>query len=235
MTRRPWLRRKPITRRGAWYNLGDNRARTATDLDAIHAYNPAWIGLCECLDRKDLIVKWAKWNGYRICASDKTPGGWETVILYRRGVTRAWVHPAAPAYRKRDAGAGGKQGIPAKATPHIRYGRGIRRLHVAGAHLIPSTHIAARRPWFDWHIDALLHVLAKRVGGIVIGGDFNAMPANRLLDPMRAAGYTQHLHRDTHSRWQPDHLWARRVRSVDPVTLLALSSDHLAVIYDVTY
>lgn len=238
MTRRAaWTLRTPLTKRVAVYNLGDNRKATSGDLDAINAYRPDAIVLSEALDRWPLLESWAGKHAYLICASDQVAGGRETVILYRRnsGVTRAWVHPASPRYTNRDKGAGGKHGIPAKATPHVRFGRGLRRLHVAGAHLIPSPYLPARRPWHRWHLDSIVAVLRRRVGGIVAAGDFNSPPNHRRMAPLRDAGYTQELHRDTLRNWQPDHVWVRRVRSVQVVRLLDLSSDHRAVIVDVTY
>lgn len=218
------------------YNMGDVRGKTIADIKALRRAGAQGLILSETLDRKTLLRAYAQSEGLEIVATSNMKGGWETVIMFdpeTLPVTGRWVHPAVGPYTRHDLGAGGRHGIPAKATPHVRLWRGDYRVQIFGAHLIPSSRIRARQPFYDMHIRALLRDARPRKGGIVFGGDFNLNPGHPRLSPLWRAGYRQQVHGATHGRhWQPDHLWTKGV-DLRVQEMLKLSSDHKAVLFTV--
>lgn len=217
----------------ATWNIGDGPGKTR-DLDMLRKHAHV-IGLQEASDRAadldDFLSshpRWALWRGDR-------PGAAAVPVLYRSDRLELLDATGVLAVPPRFVGPGAGPGVSKPkivSTLHLRDKKSGGEFRVLNTHFIPSAtrQLPGRRQHYADHMAALVRLLDRLDGPVILTGDFNAPPRFELLAPIwgRLTGWTDE---GTHGSRAIDHVvHTKDVRG--DVDVLATSSDHDAVVGD---
>src|SRR5690349_236108 len=245
----------------AWYNIGNKSARRVYDdfteiastLDE-HGRAPRVMVFGEAADRHDVIRAWALDHGWTPILQRGMGAAAISAVVHPDAIGRLthieWVHAVGPT-NVGDPGAGPAI-VGDKTILWLRFGRGIRRMHILGTHLTASIdrkelpNHKKRVAHARLHISRLWALAKGRVGATLILGDFNTTWGNAIINPLRKLGFVN-IKTDgpTHDsnrfidlamfRWMYPNKALGRLRAAVTVTKVEaitvdLSSDHDVVI-----
>ena len=204
------------------------------DLDRIHKVVD-FIACQEGSDRKPILREWAAVNDTGLYLGDGSAGAAACPIIHPNDMAETWTYEAVPRTFLGVWGAGPKW-AKRKVVNRVTTTAGV---HILSTHMLPSvtrkkpTGRRAAKTWerrrnhYEQHVAAIVNILDRLNGPVVLCGDFNAPPNHPLLEPLRAAGMTQHVNRPTHGTRTIDHQWTRGLVATR-AAILSTSSDHHA-------
>jgi endonuclease/exonuclease/phosphatase family metal-dependent hydrolase len=185
-------RATPHPIRAITYNVGDgSNAEKRADLKRLMRLGPAVIGLQEVADRKAMVTRLAKRNGYHAYYEQTERGSAHNAVLVRNKGTDVLAHGALRlSVRTRvnpnTPGTGGTGWIKPNYLNWVRISTGGLRWTIGVVHLVPSAErfaanrrlhnkqVADSSRWFD-------HAKAEPM----LMGDFNATPGSALMADLR--------------------------------------------------
>ncbi len=224
------------TKRTGQANLGnrpDSSARRILEL--LSSHGALISGLQEAGDRRFVVEKWCKANGYDSYFGEKHEGAPSTPLIWSKAlrVTNVGTREATKATYTGKLGAGPPVVKP-KVWNHARvHGLGAESFVFINGHLPASLYLPRRRALAKRQIAVLVEMIEKREDRgvpVVVVGDFNCRPNALILKPLRRLGMVQRTRKPTHGRRLIDHVWTLDVKGETKV--IQIPSDHNGVVFE---
>jgi len=219
------------------YNIGDGpNHKKLEDLETfVKEENPDVFALDEHADRDSvtdafigLHPEFGKWAG------DGRPGALKTCILYRKKLGKLTGEYSKTLVGPRHLPPGaGPENAGAKVANRIRMRINKRRVHFIAVHQYAS--VRSRWEAAKDLVDALVHLVRNRFGVVVVLGDMNANPMDRIYKALRELLPFFSKPGATHGKRTIDVIWVNKLGRILKAWTRSGTSDHEAVIADVIF
>lgn len=212
-------------------NQGD--AAVAITLDRMKARGCKALALSEAGDRRHVVDKWCKINGWEAYWGDGSPGASSTPLLWDLRLTSSFegTRPATDATYTGKLGAGPNV-VKAKVLNHVRlHEEGEEPFVLISVHMPASLYLWRRRRLAKKIVRELVTMAQHRQGHVEvrIQGDFNGRGTAWVFRPLRKIGLRQHTHAPTFGPRCIDLAWTFGPASA---VVVLIKSDHKGVVLD---
>lgn len=217
------------------YNAGNaTNAKLLSDLEEWVRQGVQILGLQEVADRLSVLKAfralhpdWDFFNG------DGRPGSAKTAILYQKSVGEVTAQKSVTLVGPRRLPQGaGPENAGAKVANRIRFRIGRKRVNFIVAHQYATVN--NRRQAARLFMDALSHVIRRRLGTVIFVGDLNMTPGHALMHALRVLMTGASHVGGTHGPREIDRILVRGGEIIECWSKRG-SSDHRAVFADVQF